>query len=57
MLRAAAAAFILAIIAAAFGQGGLSNLATRAAMVLALIAVVMLVIGLLGGRDGTPPAV
>lgn len=57
MLRAAAAAFVIAIIAAFLGQGGLSHLATQAAIVLFLIALVMLVIGLLGGRGGTPPAV
>ena len=56
MLRAAVAAFILAIIAAFFGQGGLAHLATQAAIVLVIIAVILLIIGMVG-RGRTPPAV
>ena len=59
MLRWAIAFFIIAIIAAVFGFGGIAAAASGIAQTLFYIFLVLflvsLVIGLLGGRTPTPP--
>jgi uncharacterized membrane protein YtjA (UPF0391 family) len=58
MLRWAISFFIIAIIAAALGFGGLAGAATDIAKFLALIFVVLFVIALVMGRGAvSPPAV
>ena len=58
MLRLAVIALVLAIVAGAFGAGHLEYLATKAALVLAGLAVLLFVIGLIGrGPGAAPPAI
>ena len=59
MLRWAIAFFIIAIIAALFGFGGIAATASGIAQILFYIFLVLflvaLLMGLLGGRTPTPP--
>lgn len=59
MLRWALAFFIIAIIAALFGFGGIAATASGIAQILFYIFLVLflvaLLIGLIGGRTPTPP--
>jgi uncharacterized membrane protein YtjA (UPF0391 family) len=59
MLRWAIAFFIIAIIAAVFGFGGIAATASGIAQILFYIFLVLflvaLLMGLLGGRTPTPP--
>ena len=59
MLRWAAIFFVIAIIAAAFGAGNVEVLATKAAIVLFVIALILLLFGFIGrgGAGSGPPAV
>ena len=58
MLRFAAIFFIIAIVAAVCGAGNVEFMATKAAIVLFVIALILMLFGLLGGRgSGVPPAV
>jgi len=57
MLHYAVVFFIIALIAAAFGFRGIAGMSADIGWVFAMLAIVILVVGLLGGATrGGPPA-
>ena len=56
MLSWALAFFVIALIAAALGLGGVAGMSANIGWIFAVIGVILLVVGLVSGR-GAPPAV
>jgi len=59
MLHYAVVFFVIAIIAAAMGFGGIAGMSADIGWLFAMLAIVILVVGLLGGviRGGPPAAI
>ena len=59
MLHYAVVFFVIAIIAAAMGFGGIAGMSADIGWVFAMLAIVILVVGLFGGaiRGGPPAAI